>query len=223
MMIVYFKIIEAAKESLGVSKGGRYIEKESWWLNEEVQEAVKNKKEAFKDWKRTRSDEDKETMKRLNKISKEECAIAKETGYEDLYKDLEENGPKKIYNLARTRQRRSKDIDRIVFIKDEQGTIMSEDKDIKERWKEYFNKLLNTKNRTPEIGAMEKVQGPVEDISVEEVGNQIGTMKLNKAKGPDELPIEMIKKLKDTGTTYITSCFREAKRRGIPKIPSCDN
>ena len=28
---IYPKIIEAAKESLGVSKGGRYIEKKSWW------------------------------------------------------------------------------------------------------------------------------------------------------------------------------------------------
>lgn len=212
----YPKIIEAAKETLGVSKGGRYIEKESWWWNEEVQEAVSNKKEAFKDWKRTRSEEDKETMKRLNKISKEKCAIAKEKGYEDLYKDLEENGPKRIYKLARTRQRRAKDIDRIVFIKDEQGKIMSEDKDIKERWKEYFNRLLNTKNRTPEIGDTGVVQGPVEDISEEEVTKQIERMKLNKAKGPDELPVEMIKKLKDTGTAWITSCFREAMRRGIP-------
>jgi len=38
------KIIEAAKESLIVSRSRNYIEKESRWWNEEVQEAVKKEK-----------------------------------------------------------------------------------------------------------------------------------------------------------------------------------
>jgi len=75
-------------------------------------------------------------LKRLNKIGKEKCATIKKKGYEDLYKNLEENGPKKIYRLARARHRKSKDIDRIVFIKNEDVKIRSEEKDIKERWKE---------------------------------------------------------------------------------------
>ena len=72
--------------------------------------------------------------------------------------------------------------------------IISENKDIEERWNEYFKKLLNTKNRTPEIVAIEKVQGLVEDISEKEVGIQIGFIKLNK------LLIKIIKKLKDRRT-----------------------
>jgi len=43
-------------------------------------------------------------------------------------------------------------------------------------------------------------------------------MNPNKAKGRDELPIEMIKKLKDTGIAWITSCFTEAMRKEIPKV-----
>ena len=49
--------------------------------------------------------------------------------------------------------------------------IRSENKDIEERWKEYFNKLLNTRNRTPKIKAMEKVQEAVEAISEEKAKN----------------------------------------------------
>jgi len=64
--------------------------------------------------------------------------------------DKEENCPKKVYRLARTRQERSKDIDRIVFIKDEQSKIRSGEKDIKERWKKYLKKkLLRMKHRNP--------------------------------------------------------------------------
>jgi len=42
-------------------------------------------------------------------------------------------------------------------------------------------------------------------------------MNPNKAKGRDELPIGMIKKLKDTGAAWITSCFTEAMKKEIPK------
>ena len=37
-------------------------------------------------------------------------AIAKEKGYEKLYEDLKENGPKNLYKLAKKRKRRSHDI-----------------------------------------------------------------------------------------------------------------
>ena len=42
----YPMVMEAAKEILGESTVGKYLEKESWWWNEEVQVAVKEKKEA---------------------------------------------------------------------------------------------------------------------------------------------------------------------------------
>jgi len=101
------------------------------------------KKKAFKDWnKKRRSVEKKQTLKRLNKISKMKCAIAKATGYADLYKDLEDISPKEIYRLVATRQRRGKDIDWIVFTEDEQSKIESEEKDIKEKLKEYFKNNL---------------------------------------------------------------------------------
>jgi len=81
-------------------------------------------------------------LKKLNKISKVKCAIAKATGYEDLYKDLEDIGPKEIYRLVTTRQKREKDIDWIVFTEDEQSKIESEEKDFKEKLKEYFKNYL---------------------------------------------------------------------------------
>ena len=38
---------------------------------------------------------------------------------------------------------------------------------------------------------------------------------MNKEAGPDDLTIEIIKKLRDTGAAQITSSFREAMGRGI--------
>jgi hypothetical protein len=39
-------VIDTAKEVLGESIPGKYLEKESWWWNEEVEKAVKEKTQA---------------------------------------------------------------------------------------------------------------------------------------------------------------------------------
>ena len=45
------------------------------------------------------------------------------------------------------------------------------------------------------------VQGPIPRINEEEVNIQIGKMKPNKATGPDQLPIDIIKLLKEREET----------------------
>ena len=88
---------------------------------------------------------------RLNKTSKEKVAVAKEAASENLYDKIEMNGPKIIHRLAKTRHRRSKDIDRIPFVKDIDGKILCEDEQIKKRWENYFNGLLNNENIREEL------------------------------------------------------------------------
>jgi len=92
-------VMKTAKEILGESVTGKYPEKESWWWNEEVQSAVKEKREAWKEWK-IASEENKEVRERYtsrNKISKEKIAIAKQAASENLYDELDKNGPKIIF------------------------------------------------------------------------------------------------------------------------------
>lgn len=50
-----------------------------------------------------------------------------------------------FYKLAKIRKRRLLDINRMVFVKDSEGTILREDKEIRKRWKEYFDQLCSTK------------------------------------------------------------------------------
>jgi len=47
----YPMVMKTAKEILGESVAGKNIEKESWWWNEEVQSAVKEKREPWKGWR----------------------------------------------------------------------------------------------------------------------------------------------------------------------------
>ena len=48
----YPRILQLAKEELGESTPGKYLEKESWWWNDAVQQAVSDKRE----WQRTREE-----------------------------------------------------------------------------------------------------------------------------------------------------------------------
>jgi exonuclease III len=214
----YPKVIKMAREELGESRGGKYLEKESWFWNPDVEKRVAEKKKAFKRWQATKSGEDHETYKMLKKEANQAVAIAKENRYEKLYRDLESNGPKKIYKLAKTRMRRAQDIDRLVFVKDQQEKVLTEDGDIKNRWQQYFDGLLNTKNNKEELENAEKTEGPIREVTLEEVKRQLDKMANNKATGPDELPIEVIKLMKETGLEWITSMLAEVQKRGIPEV-----
>jgi len=162
---------------------------------------VNDKRNAFKKWKPTRIDEEEESRQAeeqyrdLNKKAKEEVAKAKEKAYEQLYKDVEENGVKSSYKLAKTRKRRSLDLVRVKFVKDSEGEIVSECEEIKQRWWQYFSLLLNTKNKRKELEEAGKIEEPIAQITREEVKKQLEKMKNGKAAGPDDFSMEIVKKL----------------------------
>lgn len=94
---------------------------------------------------------------------------------------------------------------------------MSEENHVKERWRNYFNTLLNTENFREELTPATPTEGPIHEIEVSEVEQQLEKMKNNKSTGPDELPIDLIKLLKDSGTNWMTACLREIMNDGIPQ------
>ena len=72
----YSGIMQIAKEELGESTPGKYLEKESWWWNDAVQQAVSEKRRMFREWQRTREENDQKRYKEANK--ERVVAIAKE-------------------------------------------------------------------------------------------------------------------------------------------------
>ena len=66
-----------------------------------------------------------------------------------------------------------------------------EEKKVKQRWKEYFDNLLNQPNpRERREMRTEETRRDVEDISVEEVRTGLKMMKKEKAHRPDYIPVE---------------------------------
>ena len=86
-------IVEIARRELGESGGGKYVEKETWWWDQQIQEAGKN-------WRTTGNEVDKEINKEHRKTAKISVTKAKDLAYEDMYEKLNtREGQTLIYKL----------------------------------------------------------------------------------------------------------------------------
>ena len=95
-------------------------------------------------------------LKRYTKRSKAKKAVAMVKGhaYDNLYARLEiKEVEKKLYKLARQRDRDQKDVQHMRILKD--GNVMVSLEAVLNRSKEYFEKLMNKENnrkcRTEEV------------------------------------------------------------------------
>ena len=102
-------------------------------------------------------------------------------------------------------------------MKDKDGTLLTGDDEVKGRWLGYFDDLLNIENEREDLEGILPVQGPIEEIYLEEVITHMGKMKTNKAGGPDGLPIEAAKAFGDEGAIWMIGVLNEAMRKGIPE------
>uniref|UniRef100_H3ACN9 Uncharacterized protein n=1 Tax=Latimeria chalumnae TaxID=7897 RepID=H3ACN9_LATCH len=92
-------ILTVAEGTLGISKGGRLQEKETWWWNEDVQE-VTDKKIKFKRWQKTRQKENLDEYVIVKRQTKRVVAKAKAMAYAELYQKLDSReGEKMVYRI----------------------------------------------------------------------------------------------------------------------------
>nr|XP_049697159.1 uncharacterized protein LOC126054693 [Helicoverpa armigera] len=210
-------IREVAKDVCGESRGKGLIDRDTWWWNDEVHKVLKEKKVAFKEWQNVEivnaslKDDRKRIYMEWKRKAKKAVAVARAKAQERLYNSLDSpRGQKELYRITKERERRSRDITHIKCMKDESGKVLCKDEEIKERWKVYFEKLMNEENVWN--GILQEAQvnkGLVREISMDEVERALGSMKNGKALGPDDIPAEVWKVLKRNGCMWLTLFFNK--------------
>ena len=92
-------------------------------------------------------------------------------------------GENELFKIARQKNRKSKDVQQVRVIKSKTGKMLMEKEKVKQRWKEYFDNLLNPENpREGREMRTEERERDVEDISGEEVRTELRKMKKGEAK-----------------------------------------
>ncbi|KAH1257526.1 Transposon TX1 uncharacterized protein [Glycine max] len=211
------EIIKVAKETLGESRGFGPRGKESWWWNENVQSKVRVKKECFKEWSRGRNSETWDKYKIARNETKKAVSEARAQAFDRLYQALgTRDGERSIYRLDKGRERKTRDLDQVKCVKDEEGKVLVHEKDIKERWKAYFHNLFNDgygyDSNSLDTREEDRNYKYYRRIQKQEVKEALKRMSNGKAVGPDNIPIEVWKTLGDRGLEWLTELFNEIMR-----------
>ncbi|XP_047502390.1 uncharacterized protein LOC125047888 [Penaeus chinensis] len=112
----------------------------------------------------------------------------------------------------RNRANQKNDITSVAVIKDGTGRILTDEENIKKRWEEYFRELLNTENEKKPLDEIDAVEGPVQNISTEEIVAVIKDTKNSKAPGPSEIPTEHLKNLDEEVFLDLEKAFDRVPR-----------
>jgi len=178
------KIHEAALEALGTKEKTKY--NNSWW-SEDLTELIEEKKQLYLKWLTTKDNEDRKNYNRQKYIVKKETKRMKNTAWENKCAEINSliggSRSREAWRTINSLRNNTKEKRKINPIKIE-------------KWKDYYNNLLKEQRRdyiNTQTDANETESNEVETIQLEEIIKALRKMKNNKAPGPGDLPIELIK------------------------------
>ena len=106
----------------------------------------------------------------------------------------------------------------MICIRNKQGVIITKDDEIRDRWREYFNKLLNVENEREEHLPTETIEDLIENVTLQEVVAAIKNMKKGKSTITSGFSIDFIKVLKEEGEKMVHKMVELIWKEG--KMPS---
>ena len=176
---------------LGETSGRPRTEREEWWWKDEIQLVLKEKKELMKRWEQTKLLADRVEYQIKKKEAKRAVAVARAEAASELYEEFKTvEGQKKIYRIAKYRNKATKDISHVKQMKGGSGAVLRDEERVRERWKEYFEDLLNEEYPREQHQNGIPNQGLIVGVTRAEVESALKKIKNNKATGPYEIPVE---------------------------------
>ena len=206
--------LKACDELCGKTKGRRN-QGNTWWWNEQVKEAIDRKKKAFNTWCKNRSPENN-FRKARNQTKKVVAKAMKQATEEEMKVHCDK--PNEVFNLVKFMRKDGKAINGGGCMKDKDGRLVVSEKDRGKLWKDHMEKIMNVENEWDEMAKADMVEGPVEEVTYEEVMEAMNKMKLGKAAGPSEVNMDMIMASGKFGVGGLKKlCERVLDGKGMPE------
>ena len=188
---------------------------------QKIKNAVKTKKKAFKKWQKSKADENYIEYRKERRQTSRIVKKAKEESWksygEQLAKKSQED-PRQFFKSVKSMRTRDEPYNPTATINDNNGNPIFNKTLIKDRWKSYFEDLLNP----VAVGNQEKFETkespPEPPILLSEVKLVIKKSPDNKSPGVDEITAEQIKLCGNIGETWIHRIFNTAwKQERTPR------
>ena len=155
------KLLQATKQVCGVSSNHPW-RKQTWWWNNQVEEAVREKGRCFKLWKAGGSRAAYNTAKRTSNRAVHQARSEAEKVA--LQKIDPRSGD--VYRLAKQMRRDNQDVMGEKPVKNDAGQLSLDEEAKKEAWREHYERLLNVEFpwNPEDLSEESPVEGPSEPI-----------------------------------------------------------
>ena len=152
---------------------------ETWWWRGDVQEAIKEKKKRYNQWRSDGSEESRLLYIRSKNCAKKMVARAMKEKVEE-----EVQRGDCFFKKLRQFQKDAKDVSECPCIRDKDGKIHHEEAERAKIWKMHMEKIMNEENEWHDLLESTETVGPVNQISMVEILSALNNMKDSKAGGP---------------------------------------
>ena len=209
----------ATEKTCGRSKGGRK-NRATWWWNSEVEEAIKEKRKAWKAYRKKKGS--REAYTTANKKAKHAVYLAKRAAETQRFGDLstDPNSRKNVFKMAKQIKGQNADIIGDPCIRNNKGDMAFSDTEKLEAWKEHYETLLNEEFKWNESQLIweEPISGPAPQLSKKSIQEALAKMHDGKAAGGSGVVAEMLKCAGEEGIDLITDLFNAIiKENKIPE------
>ena len=199
---------------VGQKKSGGQQKKAKAWWNEETRQATKLKKQLYKKWLKDPTPQNKEQYQSARDACKQVIKQAKEKAWSEYGNKLEDmrktEAMKSFYKKVKSMREREQPYCPITTIKDAQGQIITDKRQIKQRWGGYFEGLLN-----PNVFSAQDILEHKPEILRSGVEESLKSAKTGKAPGIDGISIKIIKAAGEAGVELLRRVCRVVWTDGI--------
>ena len=117
-------LMQVCEDVCGRTTGRHGVERETWWWNDTVQEAIRQKKRTYKKWQETKREVDRMIFRQKSNAARRAVPTAKSNSWELWSQDLRSSsGQRKMFKMTKRMRKDQVDVGGTNYINDETGNV----------------------------------------------------------------------------------------------------